>query len=412
MTKEYVISLISNDSYYTIEDLRYNRKKGILLSKDEYNEFLEFKDDLVQESEYFKKLPLKTFNSRHCFFVNGKYLDFLKKEYLNMILTDEKENNSLIIDRNFDNILMANLYSEIEGTLSIENVSTTRKQIMEVHKKEVVTDQNEIIIKNMINAFRFIIDDKPQFSKENLLKLYNILSYKSLPDDLKIKKGQYYRDDKVFVGNFEGADYKIINECMDSLFEFVNNNSNIKEYNILLPFICQYYILYVHPYFDYNGRTARMVSFWLNYIYNIQYGAYFMSEAINNQKNKYYKAIVNTRTTNNDLTYFLGYILETSIQYILLYKNLENIKNMLLEIGDSITNTELNYLKKIIVHRPKDYFNYKMFIEYTNVVMTRQGALKILNKLVNYQVLEKTLNKKGETVFRINQEFISYTYNE
>ena len=40
-----------------------------------------------------------------------------------------------------------------------------------------------------------------------------------------------------------------------------------------------------------------------------------MSEAINDSKNDYYNAITNTREARNDLTYFLGYILETSIKY-------------------------------------------------------------------------------------------------
>jgi Fic family protein len=52
----------------------------------------------------------------------------------------------------------------------------------------------------------------------------------------------------------------------------------------------------------------------------------FISEAINDNKKQYYEAISNTRNTNNDLTYFLSYILETANKYSLLYKNLEEIQ--------------------------------------------------------------------------------------
>ena len=53
-----------------------------------------------------------------------------------------------------------------------------------------------------------------------------------------------------------------------------------------------------------------------------------MSEAINESKHDYYRAITDTRNTNNDLTYFLGYILETSVKYSFVYKNLEEMKKL------------------------------------------------------------------------------------
>ena len=136
-----------------------------------------------------------------------------------------------------------------------------------------------------------------------------------------------------------------------------------------------------------------------------------MSEAINESKNDYYRAITDTRNTNNDLTYFLGYILETSIKYGLVYKNLEEMKKILSKTGDSLTSTEWVYVKKILVHNSEDYFNYKMFLTYINATMTRQGAFKILNNLNDYGILEKTTNKKGDTIFRFNQEFITYKYH-
>jgi Fic family protein len=137
---------------------------------------------------------------------------------------------------------------------------------------------------------------------------------------------------------------------MDSLFEFANSKESLKEYGDYLPYICHYYILYIHPYFDYNGRTARMVSFWLNYINRIDYAPYFMSEAINENKSNYYKALVNTRSTKNDLTYFLGYILETAVKFSIVYKNLEVVKEYVMSQGNTMSSAELVYTKKILIH--------------------------------------------------------------
>lgn len=413
MDKQNAVKLIVGNKYHSINDLRYNQKVGVMLSKDEFNQFLSIKDQLIDEGfEYINALPLKTFNSKHCFYVNALYLLETQNEYLRLFVSDYELNQISLFDRNIEDILTSRLFSEIEGTLNIENIPTTHRHIAEVSKKENLTEENDIIVKNMMNAIRFIINEKPAFNKENLLRLYNILSKDCLPEKLQIKDGFYYRDDKVYIGAFEGAPTEMVDECMDSLFAFVNDPESIKVHDNLLPYICHYYILYIHPYFDYNGRTARMVSFWLNYINNITFAPYFMSEAINENKNDYYRAITDTRNANNDLTYFLGYILETSIKYSFVYKNLEEMRNILSKTGDTLTSTEWVYVKKILVHNSEDYFNYKMFLTYINATMTRQGALKILNNLHSYGILEKTSNRKGDIIFRFNQEFITYKYHK
>ena len=413
MDKTKVLDLILGEKYHSINDLRYNRKVGILFSKDQFDDFLTVKDELVEERfKHIKSLPLKTFNSKHCFYVNGLYLLQTQNEYCRILVSDYELNQSWLVDRNLEDMLISRLFSEVEGTLNIENIPTTHRHIAEINKAEKLTDQNDIIIKNMLSAIKFIFEKKPEFNKENLRMLYHILSKDCLPDNLKIKEGAYYRDDEVYIGGFKGADWQVVDECMDSLFAFANDPESIKEHGDLLPYICHYYILYIHPYFDYNGRTARMVSFWLNYIHKITFAPYFMSEAINENKNDYYRAITDTRNTNNDLTYFLGYILETSIKYSFVYKNLEEIKNALSKTGDTLSSSEWIYVKKILVHNPEDYFNYKMFLTYINTNMSRQGALKILNNLHSYEILEKTKNKKGDIVFRLNQELVTYKYHK
>lgn len=413
MTKEEVLELVLSEQYYTVKDLRYNQQVGQMMSSKQVNDFLMLKDHLVEEgAEHFYRLPLKTFNSKYCYFVEGKYLESIQKEYISILQEDYQMNQSTLVARNARDIVISRLYSEIEGTLRIENVPTTRKRIKEIHEGVNIVDRNDIIIQNMIKAMEYILNELPEFNKDNLLKIYHMLSDQCLDEEDKLKDGMYYRDDGVMVGGFDGAEAGAIDECMDSLFEFANNKDNIKKYDFLLPYICHYYLLYIHPYFDYNGRTARMISFWLCCINKINYAPYYLSEAINEDKQAYYNAIVQSRITNNDLTYFLGYILDTAIKYSFVYKNVENIKNDLIKAGESLTAAEYTYLKKVIAHNPSDYFNYRMFLEYISAGMTKQGALKILNQLAKYEILEKSKNKKNETIYRLNQKMITYRYNK
>ena len=413
MEESLFYELLSGSEYFTLEDLRYNKKVGYCFSKEKYETFIAYKKELLCESDnIFQKIPLKTFNSKYLFFADGKYLQSLYNEYLNIVYESETDDQSNLFSRNMEDILFSRAVSEVEGTLRIENVATTQKRIIELYRKEIPENQNDVIVVNMINAMKYIVNEKPAFNKENLRKLYCMLSENCLSEEDRLAEGQYYRDGFVQVDGFEGAEYKEIDTLMDSLFSFVNDKDSLNKYGILLPHICHYYIVYVHPYFDYNGRTARMVSFWINSLYNEMQGPLFISEAINENKKNYYNALRETRNNDNDLTFFLGYILKTAVKFGYIYKNLEEIKKMLSKDGNFLSKSEPFYLKKILIHNPENYFNTKMFIDYINSGISHQGVMKILNGLTEKNVLIKGKNKKGEYIFKVNPNCIFYKYED
>ncbi|MCI8735340.1 MAG: Fic family protein [Clostridia bacterium] len=411
MDKAKALCILLGKKYYSLSDLRYNAKAGYLLTKDELNDFMLLKEDLTEDGEEgFIDLPLKSFNSRHIFYVDGVYLMDIMTDYYRTLNDDYEENKKFFLERHISDIISSRIYSEIEGTLDIENVPTTHKKIKEVLEAEKLTDRNDIIIKNMSSAMKYIVNEKPDFNKENLYKLYNILSNNCLDAEDSLNGG-YYRDDRVSIGRYDGAPPEKIDGLMNSLFEFVNDKQNIEKYGDLIPHICHYYLVYVHPYFDYNGRTARMVSFWLTYINNFVAAPLFISEAINENKKAYYQALTDTRDANNDLTYFLGYIYETATKFSLVYKNLEGILKYLNKSGNFPSSTEKTYIKKILVHNSDGFFNAKAFIDYINNNITKQAALKMLNRFTDYGVLSCTVNKKGENIFKVNDELITYKFN-
>ena len=157
LVKDY-LKLIFGPEYYTIDDLRYNQKLGFLFSKDELAQFLKEKECLIEENnEDIEKLPLKTFNSKYCFYVNGLYLLETQNEYFRLLTSDYELNQSWLFDRNLEDMLISRLFSEVEGTLNVENIPTTHRHIEMVSKSENLTEKNDIIVKNMLNAINFII---------------------------------------------------------------------------------------------------------------------------------------------------------------------------------------------------------------------------------------------------------------
>ncbi|MCR4661529.1 MAG: Fic family protein [Clostridia bacterium] len=397
--------------YYDSTDLRYSNQYKFFLTNQQLIEYKQYKDNLIdQHNENMFSLDLKTYNSKHIFYTVGSALINLEKTYLKIVLEDLFENESTVVERNYDDMIDARVYSELEGSMQIENIPTTRTKLEQIRKGAVPQDKNEIIARNMISAIDYI-KTKPSFTKENLYKLYTILSQDCLEKNQELQVN-YYRDNEVYIDKYEGCPVEKIEECMDSLFKFVDkyiNDKNNDGNKDMLPHICHYYILYVHPYFDYNGRTARMVSLWISMLLENTYTApLFISEAINDNKRKYYDALRETRDMDNDLTYFLIYILNTAIRYSLVYRNINYISDELIKEGITITHIETIYIKKILLGAD-GYFDYKKFLVMANITISKQAALKELNKLAEYGLLSSKINDKKVKLFKINDEYVKYS---
>ena len=405
--KKLLFDSLLSEKYYTNIDLRMNRKYGFLLSNQQLDEYLKYKEENndLEFAETKIEIPLKSWNSKKIFFYFSNELISVIKDYSLYLKDDYVQNKSIYVIRNITEVAIGMLCSELEGTLKIEGVNTTRRQIEHIITNNINESINDKIINNMNRGFNFIIKD-PEFNKDNLKKLYDILSDGCLTPENEIKD-LYYRYDKVYISNHSGCPADRIDECMNSLFDFVNNSA-LKDdrLKILGPYIAHYYLLYIHPYFDYNGRTARMVQLWLlikNGFYDI-----FLSEAINDNKNAYYTALDDSRNSHNDLTYFLTYLFRLCNKYIVIHKNLEKIKSDIESTGESISDRELHYLKRIIINKKIGWFNFKRFNEFQDIDITKAGALKILNKFEGMGLLISKINKSNEKVFIFNEDILEY----
>ena len=399
------------ENYITSKDLKYKNESSLLLSPYEFGEYLNYKDELINKNEpLFVRLPLKSFNSKYIYYINCNELESYASDYYNELNEDLRENGSFLSFRMKNNIYTSRLYSEIEGSLNVENVSTTRKRLKDIIENGAdLENRNDIIIKNMDLATKFILE-KPDFNDENLFKLYNILSKDCLDEEDQLRKNEFYRYDDVEIDKYRGCPVDKIEPCMNTLFNFVNENLHSSN-NVLLPHIAHYYILYVHPYFDYNGRTARMVSLWINILIegnNILPPV--ISEAINQTKNNYYKAIEESRDSHNDLTYFLIYIYKTYVNYYLCYRNIESISDYAKNEGEVLTDTDFNYIKRILISN-KGAFTYQDFLKMCNIEITKQGALKILNKYADLGILLVKETKSKNKLFEINNKIVKYRTN-
>ena len=407
---ESLISWMMENSYLTPQDIIYGTSYRFNLSPFQFRRFLNDRDLIIQKKgdSRFVTLPLVSFNNQPLFYSKCEDLKDYLPSLVPLLEEDLIHHRDPITSNLSNDVLKSRIYSEIEGTLSIEAVQTTRKRVSDLASGKLKPKyENDFIIRNMLDGVHFVMD-KPEFNRENLHHLYLLLSNEQLEEDYLLHPGELYRYDDVEVDEFQGCPYQRIEECMNSLFRYVNQTlrSGTAAEKFLLPHIAHYYLVYIHPYFEYNGRTARMVSLWLSLLVQIKHPL-IISEAIDQTKSDYYRALRDTRNCHNDLTYFLLYLFSISIDYYLCYKNIETIEQRLKDEGIILTESERAYLKRILICA-KGSFIYNDFLKWNKSDMSKQGAFKILNAFESYGVLKAREGKGKTKIFSVNPEFAPY----
>ena len=234
-------------------------------------------------------------------------------------LSQEPQMNTMAFVKN-------NLFSrEIQSNNLVEGYGDTIPTIESLIAKTSTNDDTKIRhrILNLYEAYKYILDNRGPIDKDALRKLYSITSNDLLEINLLLKMGPYYRKAPVYIYRNgkqpdEGMPYDRLDEFMDAYFKFLNEfdlltiDRGSEEFESTREFIksqiLHYYFVYIHPFFDVNGRTSRTMAMW--YLLNKKAYAYIIfNRGISFSKGTYYSKIVDT-TNTNDLTYFVKYMLE------------------------------------------------------------------------------------------------------
>ena len=161
------------------------------------------------------------------------------------------------------------LEDEIISTLLIENISTSRESVREILAGKAAKNDEQKRISGLKQGFEFIACTDNRITKDNLRTLYGIAINPYHTDKAnELRPDQYYRDSGVVVLNtlhekklHYGLSAEHIEKNMDVLFNFISEDtqgiSDLDKASII-----HFYIGYIHPYFDGNGRMARLVHLW------------------------------------------------------------------------------------------------------------------------------------------------------
>ena len=211
---------------------------------------------------------------------------------------------------------------DIQSNNIIEGIDDDIEAIRRIIGRKLIIDTNDNQdgkqkkVLNLYNAYRFILEKK-DIDKETLRELYRLISDGLIDPRDQAKMGEYYRRDEVCISNLTyfderitGVPYRIVDKYVDYLLEYIKT-AKAENYtdNFIISQIVHFYLIFIHPYFDCNGRTSRTVAMW--YLLNSKANAFLnFNRSIPFSKGTYNKSINKSRSTS-DLTHFVKYILET-----------------------------------------------------------------------------------------------------
>ena len=345
-----------------------------------------------------RPLPLKI-NKRPLVVIDDRLKE--KRDELDKFVEQAKYTNTIKFSKDvlFSHEIHANNY--IEGYK--DDVETIYEVI---HKTTKIKDENKKKrIINLYKGYKYILEKKP-INKDSLKELYKIVSNGLLSEEDQKEMGEYYRKNEVYIfysSNPEKYDLGMpseqLEEHMNMLLEYATtNNENLSKAEIFLKSqILHFYFVYVHPYYDINGRTSRTTSMWY-LLNNKSYPFIIFNRAIQLHKSEYYRIIRESKKYMN-ATLFLEYMMEYTKEELEKDYIINMIKN---NTPNKLTSLDFQTLHYIL--SMKSNLTYYDFIGFYNNQNDKKKPLEIKKGIGNlhnhYFYLNPTLYEKNPTLIK------------
>ena len=227
-----------------------------------------------------------------------------------------------------EQLIISSLTEEAIASSQIEGANTSRKVAKEMlysgRKPKNISEQ---MIINNYQVMQLLDDLKDlDLTDEMLLDIQNRITRKTLTDESAAGRFRIDSDEIAVIDRISGeiAFIPPVHEQMRAeltrLIEFANSEDS-SDHEFLHPFlkavILHFWIGYLHPFVDGNGRTARAIFYW----YLLKRGYWLfkylsVSRVIKGSKRRYDQAFLDSEIDDNDLTFFIQYITEVTCRAI------------------------------------------------------------------------------------------------
>lgn len=307
----------------------------------------------------------------------------------------------------------------IHYSTMIEGNRLTQQEVQEViqNNKTITGKQrDEKEIKGYYLALNFVEQNNKKIITEDIIKKIHALVVGEGRN--RVKPTNYRDGQNVIRDSISGRivymppETKDVPLLMKEFVEYINNNIDIMPTPILAS-IVHYQFATIHPYYDGNGRTARLLTNLILYKkdYDLN-GIYSLEEYYTKNLQDYYEAI----SVGEHHNYYFGKVeadITKWIEYFILgmldsFKNIQKHTEQINNNSDDNKNKLFRSLtpqqrKVLILFEDKDVITSNDIAELFN--FTQRSARNLAKKLVEENFLQIENNTNKNRSFRLDKKY-------
>lgn len=221
-------------------------------------------------------------------------------------------------------MLNVSLVKGAQATTAIEGNTLSEEEVDEINKGATLPESRKYLeteVKNVINALNAIFsevvhENHAAIVSPQLICNFHKLVGQNLGDAFKAIPGQFRQND-VVVGQYRAPDYKYVRPLMDQFCKWLQETFKFncqKNQNfpscVIEAIVSHVYLVWIHPFGDGNGRTARLLEFYLllrGGLPNIC--SHILSNHYNQTRSEYYRHLEEAGRERS-LTHFIEYAIQ------------------------------------------------------------------------------------------------------
>lgn len=292
-----------------------------------------------------------------------------------------------------------------------EGASSTRAKAQELIATQTPPkSKDEWMLVNNYQALLWIKENHSTAMTIDLInQVHAIVTKNTLAGD-DINYSGKHRDDRVYVYSptqelkHEGVEHqKLIPALMEAIDLITKNQRYFPA--LLKGILSHYFISYIHPYFDGNGRTARTMFYYkaikneLPFVELLSVSAY-----LKNHGKQYEKSFEKVVENDFDITYFIDFNLDalwealkkvdSKVKFLLTINTLEKKLNLSVH--------QIGLLQKLALHR---FRTYDIEAYAKSIDKSREIARQELRQLADLGLL-KEMKQGKKFVYKIDKDVL------
>lgn len=303
-------------------------------------------------------------------------------------------------------LINAVVLQEAKDSSEIENIITTQD---ELYKALSTNSKQTTNVKEVINYRKAIFSGHELLIKQGILRLKDIeFLQKTIIENnagIRTMPGTVLKNDKTGETVYTPPQDK--NEILELLSNFLEH-FNLKQDDfppLINLAILHYQFESIHPFYDGNGRTGRILNI-LYLIINdlLDIPILYLSSYINENKSEYYR-LLNKVNTSNEWEEYILYILKAiEVTANRTISKISDIKKLLSETLETAQEKEPKIYRKELIELlfEQPYSKIEFVVEKLNV--ERKAASRYLKKLEGIGII--TSQKIGRESIYVNEKLI------